>query len=356
MLTMLAKEMQANTSVAAMPVIEALARECCACLDIMAAESETAFVAAVHALHAELGASVPAGAHAQQATAGSEPVDFERDADPGAPCSKKARTQAATAEAELPSFFAEQAVCSGSHATRFLFATLALAVSEHRAASSTGVGSTVRQQLRLALSLGVSPAIGEALGEVLFTVCSAASSDLSRACRRIFVQAATRQVGLGDFLSSALDQSQGGLTPIPFTPGLLFAARVDVAALAAKNGVQNHYIGGCGNATVGLVPRDEGEAMDHVPDEWWLSVRVDQLPTGCKLPAVGCVVREEDAAAFLAAPVAEWETVSERLRDGKGHDAASWQELSELGEFPEGSVMLSMAPGTRVLLLHAQRT
>ena len=224
------------------------------------------------------------------------------------------------------------------------------------------------RQLRLALSHGMPPAIGEALGEVLLTVCSAASSDLSRACRRIFVQAATRKVGASAVLMYVLDQSHGDLTPIPYKPepaaqcgpDLLFAARVDVAACAADNKKtgRNRSVGGlpaCGRATVGLAARPEGEAMDHIPDAWWLSVKVDELPVGCKLPAVACVVREEDTAAFLAAPVSEWQTNAEGLRDSKGHQMASCQELSELNEYPPQSVMLSMAPGVRVLLLHAQR-
>ena len=365
MLTMLAKEMQANSSAATMPVILALVSECRGSLDTMAAENETAFVAAAHAMYAELGASVPADA--QQATAGSEPVDSERDAESGAPCFKNAqltRLQAAAAEAVLPSFYAKQAVCSESHATRFLFATLALALSEHRDAGSTDVGSTVFQQLRLALSHGMPPTIGEALGEVLFTVCSAASSDLSRACRRIFVQAATRKMAPCAALSSALDHSQGDLTPIPYKPepaeqcepGLLFAARVDIAGFAAENkrDFRIRSVGGCGKATVGLVPRPEGEASDHVPAACGMGIKVDQLPAGCKLPAVACVVREQEAAAFLAAPVSEWKTISEGLLDGKGHKAASWEELSELEQYRPEAVMLSMAPGVRVLLLHAQ--
>ena len=327
----------------------------------MAAENETAFVAAAHAMHAELGASVPADA--QQATAGSEPVDSEQDAESGGPCIKKA--QAAAAEPELPSFYARQAVCSESHATRFLFATLALALSERRAAGSTGIGSTVFPQLRLALSHGMPPTIGEALGEVLFTVCSAASSDLSRACRRIFVQAATRKMAPCAVLSSALDQSQGDVTPIPYRPepaaqcdpGLVFAARVDVAGLAAENRreLRNRSVGGCGKAAVGLLVRPEGEAIDHVPAVWGMGVRVDELPPGCKLPAVGCVVREEDAASFLAAPVSEWKTIAMGLRDGKGHPNASWQELPELKKYRPRCERLSMAAGMRVLLLHAPR-
>ena len=95
--------------------------------------------------------------------------------------------------------------------------------------------------------------------------------------------------------------------------------------------------------------------MHHVPDAWPLRVGLKQVPAGGKLPAVGCVVREEDVAAFLAAPVSEWETISEGLRDSKGHQAASWHEVSELGKYPKPHVMLSMAPGPRVLLLHAQR-
>ena len=365
MLTMLAKEIQANPGPAARPVILALVSECRDRLDVMAAQNEAAFVAAAHALHAEIGASVPAGA--QQATAGSEPVDSERDAESGGPRRKKAKTQAAAAEDKLPSLYAKQAVSSESPATRFLFATLALAVIDPRATGSTGVGSTVRQQLQLALSHGMPPAIGEALGEVLLAVCSTASSDLSRSCRRILLQAATRQVGLGGFLSSALDHSKGDLTPVPYVPepaaqckpGLVFAARVDVAGLTAGRDADCLgavcVVGGCGEAVVGIAKRDEGEAKEHVPDARWLSIKVDRLPAGCRLPAVGCVVREQDAAVFLAAPVSEWKSISETPRDGKGHVAASWQEVSELKKYPPYNVMLSMAPGVRLLLLHAQR-
>ena len=361
LLTMLTKEMDANASAAAMLVCGALVRECRDRLDVMAAQNETAFLAVAHALHAELGASVAAGT--QQATPGSEPADSEGKAEGGAPHRKKARTQAVAADDELPSFYAKQAVCSGSHATRFLFTTLALAESDPRAASSTDIGSTVRQQLRLALSHGVPPAIGEALGEMLLTVCSAAPSDLSRDCRRILLQAATGTLGPCAVLSYALDRSKGGLTRVPYMPepaaerepGLLFAARVDVTALAAERAEEdfaNRSVDGCGKAFVGVAKRPAGEAIGHVPDAFSVGVQLAQLPLECKLPAVGCLVREEEVAAFLAAPIADWKTISEGLLDEKGHQKAAWYEVPELNKFSP-SVSLSLAPGVRVLLLHA---
>ena len=110
---------------------------------------------------------------------------------------------------------------------------------------------------------------------------------------------------------------------------------------------------GCGKAIVGVAERPAGEASGHVPDAWWVGIQLLQLLPGCKLPAVGCLVREEEAAAFLAAPVADWKTISEGLVDDKGHQKAAWYEVSEMSTWAP-SVKLSLAPGVRVLLLHAE--
>ena len=360
-MVMLVKETQTDTT-SARPVIVALASECRDRLDIMAAENEAAFVAAVHALHAELGTFVPAGT--QQATAGSQPQQSARDEEKGTPCDSDGSQRLEAAEAEL---CAGQAVCSQSHATRFLFATLALALSD---AGSADFCSTVCKQLRLALRRGVPPAIGEALAEVLLTVCSAASSDLSRSCRRILLQAATRKVGLGGFLSSALDRSQGNLqlTPVPYKPepaaqckpGLLFAARVDIAGLQSS-GVTTHVavqhsLGGCGRATIFLI------VAPHAGGAWScaLYMKLEELPSGCQLPAVVCLAPEGEADTFLDVPISEWETLAARLQDGPADQRAWVVKLSVVDE--QVSILMveqskrSKEHGAHVLLLHAQRT
>lgn len=368
MLSMLIKEVPADP--VAMLVIPLLVSECRARLDTMAARSGAAFTGVVHALQSSV--EVPVPASAQQDAAGPELMDSE-----GGPvesegpsvsdsCQSKLQ-QASTADSQLPSCFAQQAVSSKMQATRFLFATLALAVIEqqqHDSVSSV-VCRTVRQQLVLALSHGMPPAMGAAIGEMLLSVCSAASSDLSRACRRMLIHAAVLSKQPCAGFCYALDQSQGGLTPVPYKPaafwgdqGLLFAAPVDVTALAAERKMARHKnrsIDGCGTAVVGVSQRPEGEAIGHVPDAWSVAIMLQQLPPGCKLPAVGCLVRQELVAAFLGAPVADWKTISEGLLlDDKGHQKAACYEVSELDTFAR-SVTLSLAPGVRVLLLHAHR-
>ena len=364
LLVMLVKETQTDTT-SARPVILALVNECRDRLDIMAAQNEAAFVAAVHALHADIGTFVPAGT--QQATVGSQPQQCERDVENGAPCVSDSSQRQQAAEAEL---CAEQAVCSQRHATRFLFATLALALSD---AGSTEFCSTVCKQLRLALRRGVSPAIGEALGEILFAVCSAASSDLSRACRRIFVQAATRRVGLCAVLRPALDRSEGGFTPIPYSlepteqcePGLLFAVRVDIADMQSTaeetNAAVEQPVGGCGQATIVMEEtlHEDGIEFYTFTFSWGLSIRLEELPSGGQLPAVVCLVPEEEADAFLAAPVTEWEALSEGLQDGAVDQKAWVLETSVVDEdvaiFTDVQHAHFKAGSAYVLLLHAQR-
>ena len=394
LLTMLTKEIDASASAAAVPVCEALLSECRDRLDVMAAKNETAFLRVVRALHAQT-ASLGV-AHAPHAELGAseeeeeeELLEEEDDDDDDFKMEDEEEEETEEEEEEddddvddeeedddaegeehhkLASLYAKQAVFSRSHATRFLFATLALAMSQ-RDAGAIDVSSTVCQQLLLALSHGVPAAIGEALGEMLLTVCSAAASDLSRACRRILLKVATGALGPGAVVSYALDLSWGTLTPVPYRPqpaaqcepGLLFAAQVDVTTLAALRGEESHVnlevygaYHGSGAAVVSVAKRPEGEARGHVPDVCGVGVQLQELPLECKLPAVGCLVRQEEAAAFLGAPVTDWKKISEGLRDDKGHRKAAWFEVSELNRFAP-SVRFSLAPGARVLLLHAHR-